>query len=87
MYQVFLFQVVERLGAGKTPIQINEVFYVLRMELKDLVLRYMYFYINCLHLPLLIGYSLWSIHRPIFRGFFFLRKMNTVFILKDCHKK
>lgn len=39
-------------------------------------------YINCLHLPLLIGYSLWSIHWPIFSVS--LRKVNTVFILKDC---
>ena len=30
------------LGAGKTPIQISEIFYVLRMEKKDLVLRYMF---------------------------------------------
>ena len=73
------------LGAGKTPIQISEFFMFLASNKKILYCTLCFIYINCLHLPLIISYSLLSIHWPTFSVS--LRKMNTVFILKDCQKK
>ena len=67
-------------GLARLRYRLVKFLMFLEWNKKDLVLRYM-FCLYCLHLSLLIGYSLLSTHRPTFSVS--LRKMKTVFILKE----
>ena len=82
---MFSFLSLQRvLRAGETPTQISEILMFLEWNKKIKYCATFLFILFAFAIAY-IGYSLLSIHWPTFSVS--LRKTNTVFILKDCHKK